>query len=274
MTLSENIKQFRVQNKLTQEQLAAKLGISGQAVSKWETSETYPDGSLLVPLAQALGVSLDRLFGNELYTVEDISLRIKKILLATPAKDRLHRIRDIGWQIEKGLFNCVTASDSTYSPDEIDRKKASSYYLSDYGFTHISNGLTPFFAVFPEYNDNLTQAIGDGEEIRIIFESLSAPELMKAVLWIHRKEEDFFFDPALLGKQCDLSDEILCTVLEHLQQLHLVHKLDVELNGEQRILYSTQPSHKVMALFILAREINYRRGYSYMSHHRNKPYLK
>ena len=105
MTLSENIKQFRVQKKLTQEQLAAKLGISGQAVSKWETSETYPDGSLLVPLAQALGVSLDRLFGNELYTMEDISLRIKKLLLATPAKDRLHRVRDIGWQIEKGLFN-------------------------------------------------------------------------------------------------------------------------------------------------------------------------
>ena len=95
MTLSQNIKQFRSEKNLTQEQLAAKLGISGQAVSKWETSETYPDGSMLVTLAQALGVSLDRLFGNDIYTMEDVSLRIKMLLLHTPAKDRLHTVRDL-----------------------------------------------------------------------------------------------------------------------------------------------------------------------------------
>lgn len=274
MTLSKNIKQFRIERNLTQEQLAAKLGISSQAISKWETSETYPDGSMLVPLSQALGVSLDRLFGNEIYTIEDISLRIKKLLLITPNEDRIHLVRDLGWQMEKGLFNCRTPIDLTYLPDELKWKKASSYHLSDYGFTHISNGLTPFFAVFPEYGDNLMQAIGDGEEVRKIFEAMSSPESMKAILWIHRKEEEFVFEPALLGKECALEDANLNAVLEHLQQLNLVNKLDVELNGESRVLYSTRPSHKVIALFILTREVNYRRGYSYMSHHRSKPYLK
>lgn len=274
MTLSQNIKQFRLERKLTQEQLATKLGISSQAVSKWETSETYPDGSMLVPLAQALSVSLDRLLGNEIYTMEDISSRIKNLLLTTPEKDRLHLVRKLCWQIEKGLFNCRCPIERFYLPDELNWKKASSYHLSDYGFTHISNGMTPFFAVFPEYGDNLTQAINDGEEVRKIFEAMSLPEVMRALLWIHRKEEDFVFEPALLGKECELTDEILHIVLERLHQLCLVHKLDVELNGEPRVLYSTHPSHKVIALFILAREINYRRGYSWMSHHRSKPYLK
>lgn len=59
MSLSENIKKARLERKLTQEQLAEKLGVSPQAVSKWETSETYPDGALLVSLSNALGVSLD-----------------------------------------------------------------------------------------------------------------------------------------------------------------------------------------------------------------------
>ena len=274
MTLSQNIKQFRLEKNLTQEQLATKLGISGQAVSKWETSETYPDGSMLVPLAQALGVSLDRLFGNEVYTMEDISLRIKNLLARAPAKDRLHMIRDLGWQIEKGLFGSRPALELPYSPQEILQKKSSSYYLSDYGFTHISNGLSPFFAVFPEYGDNLTQAIGDGEEVRKIFEAMSSPEMMRAVLWVHRHEEEFVFEPALMGMECDLGGEDLDTVLECLHNLNLVHKLDVELNGEKRVLYNTRPSHKVIALFILTREINYNNGYSYMSHHRNKPYLK
>ena len=100
MTLSQNIKQFRTEKNLTQEQLGAMLGISGQAVSKWETSETYPDGAMLVPLAQALGVSLDSLFGNKNYTMRDISQRIKTLLANTPKKDRLHLVRDICWQTE------------------------------------------------------------------------------------------------------------------------------------------------------------------------------
>jgi len=276
MTLSKNIKQFRLERNLTQEQLGTMLGISGQAISKWETSETYPDGSMLLPLAQALGVSLDRLFGNEIYTMEDVSLRIRKLLSNTPSKDRLHLIRDLGWQMEKGLFNCSSPSprELVYSPQELITKKASSYYLSDYGFTHISNGLAPFFAVFPEYGDNWARAIGDGEEIRKIFETMSAPEVMDAVLWIHRREEDFVFEPALLGMDCGLEDSALDRVLEKLLQLELVEALNVELNGEQRVLYTSRPSQKVMALFIIALEVNYRNGYSYMSHYRSKPYLK
>ena len=58
MSLSENIKKARLERQMTQEQLAEKLGISPQAVSKWETSETYPDGALLVPLSNVLGVCI------------------------------------------------------------------------------------------------------------------------------------------------------------------------------------------------------------------------
>ena len=59
--LSQNIKRLRLEKNLTQEQLASMLGISAQAVSKWETTDTYPDGALLVPLAKALDISLDEL---------------------------------------------------------------------------------------------------------------------------------------------------------------------------------------------------------------------
>ena len=50
----------RREKNLTQEQLAVRLGVSAQAVSKWETSETYPDGPLLLPLARELDASLER----------------------------------------------------------------------------------------------------------------------------------------------------------------------------------------------------------------------
>ena len=50
---------------LTQEQLAAKLKVSFQAVSKWERGETLPDIKLLPALASQLGISADSLLGYE-----------------------------------------------------------------------------------------------------------------------------------------------------------------------------------------------------------------
>ena len=50
---------------LTQQQLADALGISGQAVSKWESGLGYPDITLLPAIADTLGVSIEVLFGRE-----------------------------------------------------------------------------------------------------------------------------------------------------------------------------------------------------------------
>ena len=98
MSLSENIKKFRLEKNLTQEQLAAKLCISAQAVSKWETSDTYPDGTLLLPLARELGVSLDELFGNKSASMPDISRQIIALIRETDPDRRFPLAWDICWQ--------------------------------------------------------------------------------------------------------------------------------------------------------------------------------
>lgn len=60
--LAENLRRLRLEKKLTQEQLAEKLGVSGQAVSRWETGATYPDVMLLPEMAEMFGVLVDDLF--------------------------------------------------------------------------------------------------------------------------------------------------------------------------------------------------------------------
>ena len=74
MTIGTKIKQLRFRASLTQEQLAEKLGLSAQAVSKWENSVAMPDISLLPELAGIFGVSIDDLFD---LTVEQKFLRIQ-----------------------------------------------------------------------------------------------------------------------------------------------------------------------------------------------------
>ena len=61
MTIGKRIAALRKEKGLTQEELAQHMGVSGQAVSKWENDQTCPDISALPKLARLLGVTVDEL---------------------------------------------------------------------------------------------------------------------------------------------------------------------------------------------------------------------
>ena len=73
LSIGINIKRLRLAKGLTQEQLAGLLTVSTAAVSKWEAKNTYPDITMLFPLAEIFGVSVDELLGyDEAKTKADI----------------------------------------------------------------------------------------------------------------------------------------------------------------------------------------------------------
>ena len=79
MKIGEKIKKLRKAKQISQESLANVLGVTFQAVSKWETGSTTPDLALIPPLASFFGVSIDELFDycaweNE-RTIEEICRR-------------------------------------------------------------------------------------------------------------------------------------------------------------------------------------------------------
>ncbi len=59
--LSENLRAYRQKNKLTQQAFGAMLGVSAQAVSKWERRRSYPDILLLPLIASLSGHSIEAL---------------------------------------------------------------------------------------------------------------------------------------------------------------------------------------------------------------------
>ena len=64
-TFGQRIQRIRKNANLTQEDVATKLNITAQAVSKWENDVSAPDISVLVELSDILSVSLDELLGKE-----------------------------------------------------------------------------------------------------------------------------------------------------------------------------------------------------------------
>lgn len=65
LKLNDTICFYRKKQGLTQEELAQRLGVTNQSVSKWESAQCCPDISLIPKLADIFEISIDELFGNE-----------------------------------------------------------------------------------------------------------------------------------------------------------------------------------------------------------------
>ena len=76
MNIGNKIKELRKQRGVTQEQLADSMGVSFQAVSKWENNIALPDITLAPALASYFGVSMDELFD---FNLKEIECEVDKI---------------------------------------------------------------------------------------------------------------------------------------------------------------------------------------------------
>ncbi len=87
INIGENIRHYRMQKELTQEKVADALGVSCQAVSRWELGGSYPDIEMLPKIANYFHITLDELFGHSKENEE----RINEIILKA---DEYLNIRD------------------------------------------------------------------------------------------------------------------------------------------------------------------------------------
>ena len=125
MHIGNKIKELRKQRGITQEQLADSIGVSFQAVSKWENNIALPDITLAPALASYFGVSMDTLFDFHLKEIEDKAFAIAK---------ESWKYRDSDWEkarsiLDEGLkrypdhvillLNRLYVMNSEENPDEV-----------------------------------------------------------------------------------------------------------------------------------------------------------
>ena len=124
MDIGNKIRELRKQRGITQEQLAACIGVSFQAVSKWENQIALPDITLAPVLASYFGVSMDELFA---YNCDSVDAEIRSIVdeacryrESDPSKSR--EILEQGLrkypQNESLLINLLYVLNYTKNPDE------------------------------------------------------------------------------------------------------------------------------------------------------------
>lgn len=99
--LNENIKNLRRSKGLSQEELAIKLNVVRQTISKWENGLSVPGSNMLIALAEELDTSVSALLGetiqeHEVDDIKEISEKLQVINLQL-AKRRAARIKTIRW---------------------------------------------------------------------------------------------------------------------------------------------------------------------------------
>ena len=96
MNLAENIRFYREKHSMYQSDLGKALGVSAQAVSKWELGKAEPDGRSISKMCDIFSISIDELFGREQKTpataggMDDALID----LLAGLPQDDVQRVRD------------------------------------------------------------------------------------------------------------------------------------------------------------------------------------
>lgn len=111
MILADKIIRLRKKNGWSQEELAGKMNVSRQAVSKWEGAQTVPDLQKILMLSRLFGVTTDYLLKDEMEDEEftdENNTPLKKITLAQ-ANDFLEWRKTASIRIAIGTFLCIIA---------------------------------------------------------------------------------------------------------------------------------------------------------------------
>ena len=121
------IEKYRKQKKLTQKELANRLGVSNTAVSKWETGNNLPDISMLEPLSDVLEVDILELLKSQKSSHEDTSKKFVKV-----KKHKLYKVIlfIIAFISTICITNTITYSKANYKLTNYKKKETEVYSIS------------------------------------------------------------------------------------------------------------------------------------------------
>lgn len=274
--IGKHIADLRKSKGITQEILAEAVGVTPQAVSKWESGGS-PDVDLLPPIANYFGVSIDRLFGRGVNDYADVDTEVARKIAQAGRDFAISKAYDMCWVMERGICGCpeLEAHDSL---DAIHEKKPGFVYSQ----MLFNNGITlmslqkdlQYFLIMPEPDCGWLKELGNQENYLKLFRILADPEILKTLYVLHGRENKPF-TPKLLEKVLGLPVEKGTQILEILEEYSLIYTSEIELDDMVQKVYNFHPNPAFIAVLALSLEMIKRpSSFIYNSHYRSLPYLK
>ena len=258
METREILKKLREKNSLTQEQLAERIQVTRQAVSRWECGGT-PDVALLPSIADRLGVSIDALFGREV-SGGDIRAAVTDWMSGLPEEKRLDALCDLVWYACRGLtsHNALKIAhqymDRCAIPIEegTDSVVLKTMVETDQGLSlGIGAEDLSFMLLFPEPKGGYQQFLAPDERYRQLFSALALPGTMVLLRYLY-SQESRCYTAAALAKVLGISVEQAVEALDAMEKLNLLSRQEIVLETGEVSTWMVQERGALVPFLYLA----------------------
>lgn len=275
--IGKQIAFLRKEKGCKQDELAKFVGVSPQAVSKWENGG-IPDTELLPKIADFFSVTVDFLFGRNITDGNYLRMALGQKILDAPEEQRCKMVLEHCWDMEKALAGHQSTEGETIAemePDIGPEKWHYSSVLTDYGFTRMGLGSRLQYFLLALESPDTDLAFFEGINYPTFFRDFSEQKVFEACVLLNKRQQDKAFTEKLLMKQLQIELDEAKHILAVLKKYRLLKELEMEMDDETQTIYTFIPTPSFIALLIFAKEmIQPPNSFSYYNHLRSKPYLK
>ena len=250
MSIGSQIALYRKSIKMTQEELGQLLGVSNQAVSKWESGITLPDVLLLPKIAKTLNITL-----HELYEMEEKA--IKQITADNFSEIAFDTLRKFFYDSSKFRFTHIDKSDDRqleYQKELLEKGGSIACFSNDSGCVFINDSFSFIDKHFKEVGE---EKIFESAYFANILNKLSDCNFRKVISYVYNhafsidRKNTWMFMAYVIPKACGLTDEEVGRVINDFVSLKLC---DIEYNekGEMECYFKTSKFAYVVGIYKLA----------------------
>ena len=292
---STTLQALRKEKKVTQEQLATHLGVSPQAVSKWENG-SYPEGDLLPAIADFFEVSIDYLYGRGdrdksfeqivFDKIRDVSIKdFERNRNANAHQDLLRLIKNIHWAIQTGSW----VNNETFyerANDPLEYPKMGSVVLDNLLYSYVGLREDNDFHLFlssPEDKNVFEWLFKDTGKVEALFRFLSDKDHIAIVAYLYSLGQGEYAGVETIAKATGVKKDKVSAALDE-----IVHKICETANpavtyvkeitsDKENVIYGVNPSlgGLFLGLIMIAKEYTTPpEGYSMQINCRSKGFLE
>lgn len=284
LKIGEQIAKYRKLKGYTQEQLGESVGVSGQAVSKWENGGV-PDTYLLPAISKVLGVSVDVLFGIEKkitdYSQDEILNDLfNYCLYKTNCKDDkidfFEFLFETIWTLQSAYFgneNRIKLNDVIEKNSG--NEQVTSQIINDEGTTYLS--LVEKFPLFCAIYDTpeISKKLLSEKNFAEFFSLLASEDGMKAIIFTQTSSETSQYTADMMAKKIGITTERFLKIEPLLVKYGLLNEDSLTIDDRMIKVYHKWSNPEIRPLLMMAYQfINARQCYYNFTCNRTKPYFE
>lgn len=279
INIGNTILKLRKSKNITQDELGKILGVSNQAVSKWETGSGLPDIELLPLIADYFNISIDKLFGRDVSDYMEIAVETAKYIQSFDDDTKMNAIMEHCCTISRALF---TSSIEHFKKGETLEQTKKDLNCETYSqllddrkilFMRLNDDF-PYFLFMPEAPCGFGNALPIAPEYHKLFNMLGEEDNFKCLYLLYQRENKPF-TPKLFEKHFGIEQGQTLEILDKFAEYELIETSEIELDDEVQTVYNFRPNSSFVPLLAFAKAFIYPpHNFHYNFDFRSTPYFQ